>query len=130
MCIIDDHFAATDQTFNVHLMEGTDNPYRKLYPFYWHMRTQEGVYLKPTHVTLYIECTTIGARAANECWGNIVKTLFFPCSSINFSVDRETISDNFLQSIRIFFPLPGVNFKYDTRHSPTRWGRPQNANLL
>ena len=45
MCIIDAHFRPQIKHLINVLMQGTDNPYWKLYLFYWHMRTQEEVCL-------------------------------------------------------------------------------------
>ena len=47
-------------------MQGTDIPGQKHHAFIHVRIILRGMQLRPTHVTLYVECTTIRARAANK----------------------------------------------------------------
>ena len=47
------------------VLQGRILPYRSSTPLYMHRCTREGCGLGP-HMTIYIKCTTIKARAANK----------------------------------------------------------------
>ena len=55
-----------ENPYTLTLVQGTDIPVQKIYPLIHVHVHLTVVWLRLTHVTLSIECTTIRARAANK----------------------------------------------------------------